>query len=168
LSTLGHLHTDLADAETSLTSEINANQTLIEGVDADLAAHDANIDGDLAAHDANLTSRANTIDDTLALQADFLLAFREENLRHHIEANLASMSEPVADFVLPESVGGHLERVREIVEETLGNAAAAGLRTGSAAQHFAQGDQALNRGDYVKAYHSYSLAYRAAIGTGGP
>lgn len=174
---LGHLHGDLEQAEQSLTTRIATAETTlttrIGTAETNLTAEiDVNetlivdVDDDLELHDANLNQRADMIDDTLAEQAEFLRDFREENLRHHIEANLASVGQPVAAFQLPEVFGGHLEVVRDIVVETIGNAQAAGLGTAAADARLAKAEQSFNRGDYRKAYHFYALAYRAAAGLG--
>ena len=65
---------DLLAHDTNIDGDLLAHDTNIDGdllahdtnIDGDLLAHDTNIDGDLLDHDTNLTTRANTIDFTLA------------------------------------------------------------------------------------------------------
>lgn len=156
---IGHLHDDLDSAksnltsrldtaETNLTAEVNFNEALLLDLDADLVAHDQ-----------NLTARANTIDSTLDAQAQFLVEFRQENLRVRIERFLAAANAaPLASFQLPEAFGGFLEEVRDVVAEALANEPP----SGSAAGFFQKGEQRFSAGEYKRALDDYAKAYRAA------
>jgi hypothetical protein len=69
----------------------------------------------------------------------------------------------IVSFVLPESVGGHLERVRDIVDELLTDGQAAGFDVTKARAHFAKAETARTAGDYKTAYDEYAAAYQALI-----
>lgn len=143
---LDHVHTDLADAETALTSQIDANEVRIDALDAALVAHDQ-----------NLTTRTDGIDQTLDDTAQFLVDFMAERLQLRIEAYLAaSDNKAIASFQLPSVHGGYLELVQQI-------ATSAAMSGGKHAQGFlAKADDDFAAGAYKDAFENYGKAYRAA------
>jgi hypothetical protein len=161
---IGHLHGDLEVTESDLTSELNAAETAMG------LALDANrlllvdLDEDLQAHDGELTRRADIIDDLLADQQQFLVEYREENLRNHIEARLSeSDHKPIGFFLLPEAHGGRLEFVRDVVEDILNDARADGRNVNQAEKLFQQAEDARATGAYKQAYELYGRSYRSAL-----
>lgn len=146
---LDHVHTDLADAETSLTAEIDVNEVRIDALDAALVAHDQ-----------NLIERTDAIDRTLDDTARFLVDFLAERLQLRIEAYLAaSDNEAIASFQLPSAYGGYLDLVQQI---------ATGAAAGSSRQaqgFLATADDDFAAGDFKDAFENYGKAYRAAVGS---
>lgn len=98
-----------------------------------------------------------------------LTAFQDQNLRLHIEANLArdhddddDGSGPIAKFLLPTAQNGFLDEVREIVVDTFAKLQAAGLDIGNAQTFLIRGDAHKAAGRYKRAYAEYRKAYRKA------
>ncbi len=161
---IGHIHDDLTGAQSNLHSAIlSAEQT----VNAELGETQTLILGvsnDLQLHDENLTDHANAVDAELAAHLQALESFRLQSLRHHIEQRLSEADHgPMALFFLPDTVGGQIETVRDIVEETIGEAAAAGRNVRQAEQLFAAADDALSQQEFKVAYDLFGRAYRAAL-----
>ena len=148
-SRLEHLHDDVVAAESNLTTELDANETLIDALDAAVVAHDQ-----------NLTDRADLIDAALSATATFLMEFLDERLQLRIEDYLAaSENSAIASFQLPEAFDGLLELIQEIVTDTV-----AAENGGLEAQGFlAAADAAFTAGRYKTAFENYGKAYRAAV-----
>ncbi len=160
---LGHVHDDLVAAETLLAADVAALETHL------VAAASSNQDllhvlgADLEAHDHNLDQRMQDIMDALAEIHQFLADFRALELRIRIEANLADADgKPVGDFMLPQSLGGFLETVREVTADTIQMVVDSGGDVGNAVTLLAKGDRLLLRGDFGGAYDAFGAAYRAA------
>ncbi len=83
-------------------------------------------------------------------------------LRVQVERQMRSGEGPLSVFYLPETFGGLLEIVREIVEDTLVQHQAAGYPVGQAWHFLSKGDQARTEFDYRSAYGWYQHAYRMA------
>jgi FG-GAP repeat protein len=81
-----------------------------------------------------------------------------EALRRAIESALAQ-DHCLVSYFLPASVGGHLELVRQIVDESITGAQAAGLDVHKAVRELAHGDAAFAAGAYRDAYEWYAKAY---------
>jgi len=79
-------------------------------------------------------------------------------LRRAIERALAQ-GHCLVSYFLPASVGGHLELVRQIVEESITASQAAGIQVQKALKELARGDAEFAAGAYKDAYLSYSRAY---------
>lgn len=160
---LDHVHNDLVAAEQQLTADVAALEAHL--VAAASANQDLlhNLDDDLQAHDVNLNQRMQAIMAKLAEIHQFLDDFRALELRIRIEANLADADgKPLGDFMLPESLGGFLETVREITADTIQMVIDAGGDVGNAAALLAKGDMLLSHGDFGGAYDAFGAAYRAA------
>jgi len=99
-------------------------------------------------------------------QSEALGAFREQVLRINIEENLAGGHDAVLLFQIPRDKGGHLERVREIVADTIQKNLAANLSVGYALEELAEGDEAFSAGEFELAFRKYQDAYRAAVKKG--
>jgi hypothetical protein len=81
-------------------------------------------------------------------------------LRIQIERALGDGSPAMAVFYLPESFGGLLEKVREIVEQDIMQHEAAGIIVAQARDALFQGDAALIEGNHRTAYTWYQSAYQ--------
>jgi len=68
------------------------------------------------------------------------------------------------DNALPIFQGGRLERVREMVYQSLLMAQAAGFAVTDALARFAVGDASYNQGDFRQAYTHYAAAYQLITG----
>ena len=79
-----------------------------------------------------------------------------------IEESLASCTVLVSLY-LPQSVGGHLETVVQLVEQLIDQSKAAGLPTCNAQAFFNLGQDARSRGDYKKAYVWFAEAYQQLL-----
>lgn len=87
--------------------------------------------------------------------------FSDQTQRLDIEVQLAGSQTGVpVQFLLPESVGGRLEEVRETVADAIVRTTAAGLDVGDALIFLRQGDAALNKQQYQQAFDAYRLAYQ--------
>jgi hypothetical protein len=99
--------------------------------------------------------------DALARQ---LQAFQDENLRLQIELNLQlGPRYNTTQFQLPQAQGGHLERVRDIVADTIAKSRDAGLPVNPGA--ISQAQEALNTGNTyfaAKAFKDAFASYRTA------
>jgi len=160
----GHLHGDLTTAESNLLTHIGTAETQLNlEVDANEGLL-IDLDADLLLHDQNLTARADWIMALLDAQEQFLTDQRAENLRNHIERRLSeSDNKPVAFFLLPDAHGGKVELVRQIVEETIANAAAGGANVQQAEGYLADADAAIVQGAFKDAYDLLGRAYRGAV-----
>lgn len=69
----------------------------------------------------------------------------------------------VASFILPASVGGHLERVHDIVNDLLTAGQQAGFDVTKARAQFAKGQAAHAAGDWKAAYDFFAAAYQLLI-----
>ncbi len=128
-----------ADAQQEHTEIRNDTQQLLPGLDS--------ASGQVQQLNLNLDAR--------------LLKIRHLNLARQL-AGLTSGR----DFsnALPVFQGGQLERVREMVNESLNMAQAAGFDVSASLGHFAQGDQAYNQNNYSQAYAEYAAAYQLITG----
>lgn len=63
-------------------------------------------------------------------------------------------------FMLPAAVGGHLELVRQIVDDSIAAMQAIGVSVARSSADFQQGDAAFAAGDYRNAYEWYGRAYQ--------
>ena len=160
---LDHVHDDLVAAEANLATEISSLQTsLANGSNTNEALlHD--LDADLQAHNANLENRMQSFTASLDMFARFVEEFRTEELRIRIESNLADADgKAVGDFMLPDSLGGYLETVRDVTANTIQAVDNSGGDTGNASSFLQKGDRRFARGDFAGAFDQYGLAYRAA------
>ncbi len=133
-----------------------ASQAGLDGLQAALATGFGVLDGGL---DGLLAE--------LAAQAADREAFQELDQRLRIEASLqAGAAGPLSTLQLPEALGGQLERVREIVADTILMNLAAGQEIHGALELFDKGDEQLNLQNYKWAFQAYRLAYRAAASEG--
>ena len=84
--------------------------------------------------------------------------------RDSIERTLADSQRVVVDYVLPESQGGQLEEVREVVIRTILDIGESDPTDTTPALAFVTiGDASFNRGDYFSAYAAYGTAYRILL-----
>ena len=63
----------------------------------------------------------------------------------------------------PEAFGGHLELVREVVDEAIALVEASGGNAGCATVELGRGDDAFAVGDYRQAFDRYRAAYRDVV-----
>ncbi len=99
-------------------------------------------------------------------QLNLNLDARLVKIRHlNLARQLAGLTSG-RDFshALPVFQGGQLERVREMVNESITMARAAGFDVSASVGRFAQGDQAYNQNHYSQAYADYAAAYQLITG----
>lgn len=132
----------------------------------DIARLDQLVDDGFAAAGAREASASGLNPQLLSLHQSLLDAtaqqsgFDQQLLEQFIEEVLASGA-VVHKLQLPESAGGLLHAVRELVARRLLGAAEGGLPTDQALLHFRAGDQAYNAQQYQPAYTAYALAYQS-------
>ena len=161
---VGHVHDDLATAEANLSGDMTTAETAVLGELAENMGFIWDLDADLMAHDLKLTEKAAQVDAALDAHWDALVDFRRQSLRHHIEQRLSEADHgAVALFFLPEFAGGYLETVRDIVDETIAKAAAAGHNIRQARDLFSAGDDDLIAHEFKQAFDLYGRAYRSAL-----
>jgi hypothetical protein len=161
---VGHVHNDLATAKANLSGDLTTAKTAVLAELAQNMGLIWDLDGDLVAHDLKLTEKAAQVDAAIDAHYDALVDFRRQSLRHHIEQRLSEADHgAVALFFLPEFAGGYLETVRDIVDETIAKAAAAGHNVRQARDLFSAGDDDLIAHDFKQAFDLYGRAYRSAL-----
>jgi hypothetical protein len=114
----------------------------------------------------NVQNTVNIVNAKVDDLADKLMKFQRDALRSAIEAALVEGNRyNVTWYQTPRAAGGHLELVREIVEETINEAVKAG-RPDSPGSSINEAQDWLARGDalyaakaYKDAYESYRTAY---------
>jgi hypothetical protein len=164
----------IATTETSLLEEISAAVTNLDSAIATTEMHlkttiattETNLKNDIEATKGSLATlidnRSNAIDSSLEDTAAALAAFRDENLRHLIEMNLANASKPIASFQLPGKFGGYLELVDTIVRETIDGKLDSGQSIAQAEREYQNGRNAFDLNDYKDAYAWYRSSYKSA------
>lgn len=121
------------------------------------------VDGvDLGVED--LDEELDSVRQTLEEQDEDRGEFQDLSYRLYVEELLGSdLNNRISLFQLPETVGGSLEDVREIVADTILMNEAANQDIGQALVLFAQGDSFFNSENYSQAFASYREAYREAL-----
>jgi hypothetical protein len=121
---------------------------------------------------ANLTAVATSVNQNVGTRAsqasvDALAAKlnSDQTLRLAIERAL-SEGRQIVSFLLPASVGGKLDVVREVVDEMIVAAQQAGLSVSKARAALLRGDAAKAAGNFRVAYAWYANAYQLIAGTG--
>jgi hypothetical protein len=95
---------------------------------------------------------------------DALDATAARELRLKIEESLSTDDQhKIAQFMLPDALGGKLELVRLCVEDMIARVTAAGLDALDADTYFAQGDAAFLETEFKEAFMNYTIAYRNAV-----
>lgn len=85
------------------------------------------------------------------------------DLRVKIESHLVSSNRQLAVFFLPQSQGGLLEVVRDIVDDTIAQSRESGLYDGALAnQYLSEGNSYFDTGDHRAAFEQYRKAYLEA------
>ena len=175
---LGHFHMNMETAQASIT---NIDGDLVVHNTA-LTTHDTNIfnelNGSLAAVSAQLNTTEtlilNTmsthdmdIENILSQNRDFRLrTFIERALRRELgngKSTPTSVNYRLATLYLPETFGGNLEEVRDVVASAIASIGAAGEGTNDASDLLADGNSAFADGEYKEAWDRYADAYVEAI-----
>lgn len=177
-------HRDLVDTNLNVTVSSRATQTSVDaaqattealgsdlgGIQGQVDALNAGIldlDSDVAQVEAKLDVLDMKIDDVQDQEDEqslFLLDFQELALRLRIEADLVRTgNDRVSSFQLPETVGGFLEVVQQIVFDTIEQRASAGRNVDLARTSFARGNEAYAALDFKRAYDLYRKAYAEAV-----
>jgi hypothetical protein len=150
---------DNSNANTIISND-NINTTNI--IANDNSNKDAIIANDNSNKDAIIANdNSNTAEILAALGETQRLVIRTQ-----IEANLAG-GLTVALYQLPDSQGGYLEIVRDIVTEDIQKLQAVGQRIGNALHFLDLGNTAFSKGSYKDAYKNYLHAYNAASSPNG-
>jgi hypothetical protein len=109
-----------------------------------------------------IQTTVNNIQSAVATLQSTLDANAERDLRLHIEESLADPSvNTVISFELPQANGGYLEKVRQVVTDSIAHAGSAGLSVSTATSFLAKGNTAFTANDWKSAYSWYGKAYRA-------
>ncbi len=88
----------------------------------------------------------------------------DQSLRLAIEHAL-SESRQIVSFLLPASVGGKLDVVREVVDDLIVAAQQAGMSVSKARASLLKGDAARAAGNFRTAYAWYANAYQLIAGS---
>lgn len=137
---LSALNLDLSHLDTPVSTR--ASQASVDGVSASLGRVGADVAALVGA-------------DTLPGGGSYSAVM----LRIQIERALGDTSSAMAVFYLPQSFGGILEKVREIVEQDIIQHEAAGIPAPLARDALSRGDAAGIEGDHRTAYGWYQSAY---------
>lgn len=177
---LEHIHNDLRGLDTeSLNDQMVALGVQLFNAEVDLTSRldavENNLDGELdtlgtqLTHTKNvLTSRLNTVGSSLndqitdaeAALSSQVIELETLEIQLKIEQQLATNGK-IVQFQLPESVGGFLETVRDIVDDAIVRTYQSGQDPGGDARRFwIEGNQALALGHFKSAYESYAIAYQ--------
>ncbi len=125
----------------------------VEAIAAELETNLAEIVISAAAIRSSIEGTSSEIDSGLQLAR-----------RDSIERTLADSQRVVVDYVLPESQGGQLEEVREVVIRTILDISESDpTNTTGALALLTIGDASFNRADYFSAYAAYGTAYRILL-----
>ncbi len=164
---LGHLHTDLGNAETSINANVDsAELSLTSTVDNAETSINANVDS----AELSLTSTVNNATTSINTNVDMaetnilsvVQAGQDFTLRLEIEKALRHDTR-LASLYLPEAHGGKLSLVRQIVVETIANVVASGQGVNAANTRLGEGDAAVASRLYKEAFRFYSQAYFYAV-----
>lgn len=155
-------HFDLVEDRLDVTvssrasqANLNLAQGQVDQLDDDVAVIEAKADV--------LEAKADTLLIEQGEMSAFLLEFQELALRLRIEANLfRDANHRVSLFQLPESVGGFIEVVRQIVEESIQSREDAGGNVRNARRELAKGDDEYVAGRFKSAFTHFRRAYQAA------
>jgi hypothetical protein len=109
---------------------------------------------------ATLQSSVDGVGTTVASRAT--QASVDALTRYAIELALSGGT-PIATYVLPQSAGGLLEVVRQIVDQTVTGMRTIGVDTRKASASLARGDAAYSAGNYKAAYDSFAYAYQLLV-----
>ena len=134
--------------------------TLARQVSVDsLAIQVSDVDDGVADLDLELDTVRGDLDEQRTDREEF----QDLSVQISIEQQLGSeTNDRISIFQLPESVGGKLEEVREVVAGAILMNDDAGQDIGLALTYFAQGDDHFNNQEYSNAFASYRQAYREA------
>lgn len=183
-----HLHTDIADVRTAQSSGqadiVNAistaRQTIVNNdnsnknsiVSNDNSNRDTIINNDNS-NKSMIVSNDNLNTYMILSQIDYTrmliinndnantLTLVNLNLRLAIEEDLKKSDLPIVLFMLPESQGGHILRVSQIVSESMMKMNAVGVPTPTAQVYFGLAETERIQGHYHQAYGFYRIAYQA-------
>lgn len=177
-------HRDLVTDRLDVVTSTRATQTSVDtvqgqtnDVDADVALIEAKLDtlnttaDRIETTSIRLDQTATRLEgkvDTLQLQqgqtSDALEDFRDNLLRMLIENDLTrEAGTRISLFQLPESVGGFLDRARDIVADTIQLRTAAGVNVSRATSELNAGDAAYAANNFKSAYTYYRSAYQRAV-----
>ena len=167
-ATIDALTTGFTATNNNLTAGFQAtNQALTAGftaVNNALTAGFTQVLNAIQAHDAAEQARFDAL-------VQLITQIAQDNLRLQIERNLSQREDPieqarthrVVQFQLPAAVGGRLEFVRQIVDESIQDMLNSGLViSADAAAQLAAGDAQFLAGNYREAFDAYRRAYQAA------
>ena len=118
----------------------------------------------LADIDMDVVNLSAQVAQTGQLLGQQIMTFQALDLRLKIEANLLQNGgDRISMFQLPQALGGVLELVREIVEDTIDAEEDAGGDVACAREALIRGDAQFGLGDYKEAYRFYRIAYQGAV-----
>ena len=127
--------------------------------------------GDLDQNVAEVGSKLDILQGNVRLKARnqsdrqaMLASFEELMSRLAVEDNLlASSSNVVSQYQLPEAFGGQLGLVQSIVGRTIAAMSAAGQSTNNALREYEAGNALVPVGDFAGAFKQFRKAYGEAV-----
>lgn len=159
VETMARVVTDNLDVQTSTRAS--------EGSVIGLASDFIDLAAKFGAPHSSIAGELGAITDELMSQEADRELFQELDLQLAIEQILQlGQTGRIATLQLPGSVGGELERVREVVAEAILTSQSAGQSIGDAMLHFNLADDQFNSSDYKSAFASYRLAYQDVVSGG--
>jgi gas vesicle protein len=164
-TTKGNIESSITQTRNEITTAISATENNLKNEISDTETH---LSTTISVAEKGLTDlvtqRSDSIDSSLGETAQFIAEFRAENLRLHIEANLADEGKPIASFQAPSNYRGYLELVDRIVRETLDRMSAAGQSVSNAAEsQYRRASEFFAVMNYEEAYKWYGMAYQSAV-----
>jgi hypothetical protein len=164
---LGHLHTDIQDAQTALSVQLESARTDINSTVVQAAADQITAVNEAA---VTVTTAVNAARDQVtqavnASTASILSSIQANQdlfLRIEIEKAL-HQNKHFAALYLPEANGGRLGTVRQIAQDTVAAVAASGDTVIGAHSRLALAEQEYAAGRWKKAFSLYAEAYFEAI-----
>jgi hypothetical protein len=152
---------DLRQLSSGIDTKVTALQTTVNNIQTTVNATQTTVNNIQTTVNATQTT-VNNIQTVVNNTQQAVTAEAERNLRLRIEETLADPSvHTVISFELPQAFGGFLEKVRQVVTDSVTNAGSAGLSVGTANSFLAKGNAAFTARDWKSAYSWYGKAYRA-------
>ncbi len=150
----------LASVAADIQFRVQENQVDVE--DAQTRAADAQETAEEIRTDTqSIISSVSTLQTSLSELESSVSSTLEQAGKAALVAALANPESQIIRFQLPESSGGELEKVRELVIAAILAFDSLGAKTTDATNLLAQGDQAYNQQSYLTAYNFFAQAYRA-------
>jgi hypothetical protein len=167
---LGTLEANVLANQNAITTGLDvpvstrATQGSVDGLGSAVASIDLKLGG---GPQTDIAAEIGSIAEDLSDQQTDRQFFQELELRLSIEeATQPGQSGLIALLQLPESMGGRLEQVREVVASTITMHQDAGQGIQNALHYFGLADACFNTQSYEEAFTNYRQAYQEAMRSG--